>query len=219
MRVLNKLINPLTGQCRIKEFYKEVVEPSSQEREWLSSLPSPYNIPAPIYKDKFDYYYRLMFQPSMTINGLSSGYEDDGVKTIIPGKATAIIDCRLVANQTCDEVIKLINNTLKAELNEEQIQIKYLVKLDPVKIAASNPLIPRLVSTITEATGKALIEPVMPGSVPNYIWKDIIGIPPFTIPLANYDQHNHAPNENITIDAFLDGIKIITYLCRNLNSK
>ena len=34
-------------------------------------------------------------------------------KTIIPGKATAIIDCRLVANQTCDEVIKLINNTLK----------------------------------------------------------------------------------------------------------
>lgn len=59
----------------------------------------------------------------------------------------------------------------------------------------------------------------MPGSVPNYIWKDIVGIPPFTIPLANYDQHNHAPNENITIDAFLDGIKIITYLCRNLNSK
>ncbi|WP_251576694.1 M20/M25/M40 family metallo-hydrolase [Limosilactobacillus agrestimuris] len=219
MRVLNKLINPLTGQCRIKEFYKGVVEPSSQEREWLNALPSPDNIPAPIYKNKFDYYYRLMFQPSMTINGLSSGYEGNGVKTIIPGKATAIVDCRLVADQTCDEAVKLINDTLKAELDEKQIQIKYLVKLDPVKIEASNPLIPRLVSTITEATGKALIEPVMPGSVPNYIWRDIVGIPPFTIPLANYDQHNHAPNENITIDAFLDGIKIIAYLCRNLNSK
>ena len=50
----------------------------------------------------------------MTINGLSSGYEGDGVKIIIPGKATAIIDCRLVANHTCEEVIKLINYTLKA---------------------------------------------------------------------------------------------------------
>ena len=49
--------------------------------------------------------------------------------------------------------------------------------------------------------------------------KDIFVNPPITIPYANKDPHNHAPNENITIDAFLDGIKIITYLCRNLNSK
>lgn len=56
----------------------------------------------------------------------------------------------------------------------------------------------------------------MPGSVPNDVWTEVLQVPVLTIPYANYDQHNHAPNENLLQQAFLDGIKITVALGRNL---
>lgn len=49
--------------------------------------------------------------------------------------------------------------------------------------------------------------PAMGGSLPNYVFTGILGIPDFTVPYANADEANHAPNENIEVQRFHLGIR------------
>lgn len=216
IQLLGRLIDFETGELLIPALKKNIQEESSLEKTWIDQLPEPTNVPSPLFKDKHDYYHRLMFQPTLTINGLMSGYHGDKIKTIIPNEATAILDSRLVASQKCSEVKEDIEKLFKPEIDDEIAKIKWLVALEPTKTPADNELVPIIYSAIKEATGDCLVEPLMPGSVPNYVWTDILSVPVFTIPYANYDQHNHAPNENMLTQSFIDGIKITTTLCTKL---
>ena len=49
--------------------------------------------------------------------------------------------------------------------------------------------------------------PTMGGSLPDYVFTKILGIPAFVVPYANADEANHAPNENLTLDCFIKGIR------------
>ncbi len=216
MRVLNKLIDPVTQRPRVPALRENIAAPTATEIQWLNELPAPHDVPSPLYHDKLDYYRRLMFEPTLSINGLVSGYQGPKGKTIIPGEATAILDSRLVPGQTCAQIRAGIEQVFAEELQSGLVTLQWLVQLNPTKTDPACPLIRPVEQSIKEATGACLIEPVMPGSVPNDVWTEVLQVPVLTIPYANYDQHNHAPNENLLKQAFLDGIKITVALGRNL---
>ena len=52
-----------------------------------------------------------------------------------------------------------------------------------------------------------LLIPSAGGSLPDYVFTKILGIPAFGVPYANPDESNHAPNENLEIERFFAGIK------------
>ena len=52
-----------------------------------------------------------------------------------------------------------------------------------------------------------LLVPALGGSLPDYVFTKVLGIPAFGVPYANADEANHAPNENLEIDRFIMGIK------------
>jgi hypothetical protein len=52
-----------------------------------------------------------------------------------------------------------------------------------------------------------LLYPTLGASLPNYVFTKILGVPAFIVPYANADEANHAPNENLKIECFIDGIK------------
>ena len=52
-----------------------------------------------------------------------------------------------------------------------------------------------------------LLIPAGFGSLPNYVFTKILGIPAYVTPYANHDEANHAPNENMTLDCFQSGIR------------
>ena len=59
-------------------------------------------------------------------------------------------------------------------------------------------------------TGQAeepLLVPSAGGSLPDYVFTKILGVPAFGTPYANPDERNHAPNENLEIERFIKGIK------------
>src|SRR5699024_2091779 len=58
-------------------------------------------------------FYAVMNEPTMTINGLSAGYEGTGVKTVIPRYAKAKLDCRLVPGQDPEKIVSYIQEQLK----------------------------------------------------------------------------------------------------------
>ena len=48
--------------------------------------------------------------------------------------------------------------------------------------------------------------PLMGGSLPNYVFTEILGIPVVSVPYANPDENNHAPNENMKLSCYYSGI-------------
>lgn len=214
MKLINRLYDFKTQQVNIPGYYDQVSSPSQTERTWLKAMPfNRANIRsqtgiATIPSNKFDYYQRLMFKPTFNISGIYAGYTGQGMKTIIPHLAVVKIDCRLVAKQNMYRIQKEIERLIEPELSDGIVDLHYLVQIPPSKTSENDNHIAALAAAINAATGSVLIEPVMPGTVPNYVWTDILKVPVFTIPYANFDQRNHAPNENITVKAFTDGIRI-----------
>ena len=47
----------------------------------------------------------------------------------------------------------------------------------------------------------------MGGSLPDYVFTKILGVPAFVVPYANADEANHAPNENLKLSCFINGIR------------
>ncbi len=52
-----------------------------------------------------------------------------------------------------------------------------------------------------------MVYPCAGGSLPDYVFTKILGVPAYVMPYANADEANHAPNENLEIELFLAGIR------------
>jgi acetylornithine deacetylase/succinyl-diaminopimelate desuccinylase-like protein len=73
---------------------------------------------------------------------------------------------------------------------------------------------------VERASGIAPYEyPAMGGSLPDYVWTKILGVPAFVVPYANADEANHAPNENMEIELFHRGIRIGAALLAELGER
>jgi len=222
MNVIQKMYNFDQEKVLIPNYYDEVVDPDEKEISWMNKLPydkesiteqtGVRNLP----ETGLEYYQKLMFRPTFNISGINSGYTDNGIKTIIPNTAVMKLDFRLVGKQDVYKIQESINKLLAPEINDGLIKINYLVSVPPCKTSSTDERIQKIVKAIKDATGSDLIEPAMPGTVPNYVWADILKVSVFTIPYANFDQHNHAPNENLTEKAFYDGIKTTYELLNNM---
>jgi acetylornithine deacetylase/succinyl-diaminopimelate desuccinylase-like protein len=81
--------------------------------------------------------------------------------------------------------------------------------MEPSKTPLNSPYAEPIARGIELATGATPLRvPAMGGSLPEYVWTQILGVPAFVVPYANHDEQNHAPNENIEVERFITGIKI-----------
>jgi len=219
LRYLDKIYDYQTNTVKIPHFYDGVEMSNHQQFDWINRLPydkESIQKQSGINKLNFDketYYENLMFKPTFNFSSVKSGYMGEGVKTIIPHTASITIDSRLVGKQSIPVIKDNLEALLKSGLDSGELKLKYLGEEPPSQTTALKEQTEQVYQAIVRATGKAYIEPAMPGTVPNYVWTDILKVPVFTIPYANYDQHNHDVNENLTEKAFLDGIRISYELC------
>ncbi|WP_334332319.1 M20/M25/M40 family metallo-hydrolase [Companilactobacillus sp. HBUAS59544] len=211
---LDKIYDRQTGHVKIPHFYDGIEPPTKQEQKWLMELPFDKqqicqqaginDLPM----DQETYYQKLMFEPSFNIFSMKAGYMGQGVKTSIPHQASLKVDCRLVEAQDIATIKANLLKVYRTEIDRNNLEVKIIGELPPEKTVAKASQIAWLKKAIKQATGKVYIEPVMPGSVPNYVWKNALNVPVFTIPYANADEHNHDIDENITIKNFYNGIRI-----------
>lgn len=213
IEVLRRLYDFDTKKVLIPNFYQGVPIKNEIKLDLLDKLPyDKKQICAQLglstIPDKIEFYERLMYRPTFNIAGIESGYTGKGLKTIIPHQATVKIDCRLVGHQDIATLKKGLEDVLANEIQNKEVSINYLGSIPPSTSDLSKSLIATFTSIVEQATGSVVVEPVMAGTVLNYVWTDILKVPVVTIPYANYDQHNHAPNENMTKKDFVDGIRI-----------
>lgn len=201
----------------IPGFYDKVREATGAELEALANLPDTEQmllddaqIPQFINGlTGMELKLKDYFQPTCTISGLLSGYTEKGQKTVLPSKAMAKIDMRLVADQDPHEVYALLRKHLDdngfTDIESELIGAGF-----PARTSLDAPIAKVVAETYEEVFGQApTIYPTSSGSGPWYQLCDAFGIDAATAGVGNGYSRAHAPDENINVEDFILGIKHI----------
>jgi acetylornithine deacetylase/succinyl-diaminopimelate desuccinylase-like protein len=143
---------------------------------------------------------RLASQPTVNIEGLVAGYTGPGGKTILPGRAVAKLDLRLVPNQTRKEAV----SKLRAHLDKRgfaDVEMKVTGGYDPTETAEDSRIIRAELATFRRAGVNATLNPRLAGSWPGAIFT----APPLSLPAGSFGLGHgsgaHAPDEYYVVDS------------------
>jgi acetylornithine deacetylase/succinyl-diaminopimelate desuccinylase-like protein len=143
---------------------------------------------------------RLVTQPTINIEGLVGGYTGPGGKTILPHRAVAKIDVRLVPDMTAKDTLGLIKTHL-AKHGFGDIEINMTGGYDPTETPADSRLIKAMVTTYQKAGIDPLLWPRLAGSWPGVTFTG----PPLRLPAGQFGlghgEGAHAPDEYWLIDS------------------
>lgn len=213
------------GKVAIPGFYKDVAPLSAYERKQFARLPmsvSAYQnligVPKLFGERGFTPFEQRAARPTIEINGLTSGYQGEGSKTIVPSWAKAKLTFRLVPNQDPARIRKVI--------------LKHLQKICPPTVRmevkaghGGEPYIVSPKSSQAQAGLRALkaafgCEPVLMregGSIPIVTdFKKILGAETLLLGLALPDDNAHSPNEKFDLDCFAKGMRMSAHLWQEL---
>jgi acetylornithine deacetylase/succinyl-diaminopimelate desuccinylase-like protein len=215
------------GRVTVPGFYDDVAPLSAYERREFARL--PFNereyrkflgVPKLFGEKGFSPLVQRSARPTLEINGLTSGYQGEGSKTIVPSWARAKLTLRLVPNQNAAR----ISRQVKA----------YLKKLCPptvrLELKGGHGAAPYLVSP-TGAPAQAALralkagfgcEPVLVregGSIPIVnSFKRILKADSLLVGLALPDDNAHSPNEKFDLDCFANGQLMAAHLWQELSA-
>jgi acetylornithine deacetylase/succinyl-diaminopimelate desuccinylase-like protein len=215
---LNSLKGP-DERILIPGHYDSVVPPSDPDRQLMAELPEV----ADDYKERFGVKYFLkdltgglelriaeVFEPTCTICGLTSGYQGPGSKTVLPARASAKVDFRLVPDQFPEQVLE----NLRKHLDDQgfsDIEITYLGGEPAARTDPDDPFVDLVVETAEPVYGQRMQKvPLIGGSGPNYTFVHNLQVPIATAGVGYPGSRSHAPNENLRLDLYLKGAKHIT---------
>ena len=157
-------------------------------------------------------------RPTFEINGLTSGYQGQGSKTIVPAWARAKITCRLVPNQrparirkiVCDYLRKICPPTVRLEIEAGHGAEAYLV----------SPRSPEAQAALRALKAAFGCEPILMregGSIPIVNdFKKILGVDTLLLGLGLPDDNAHSPNEKFSLDCFARGQALGAHLWQEL---
>lgn len=198
------------GHVRIPGFYDAVLSPSQAQLEALAAQEDEDAQMLEMYgiKQFVDglsgaaLRERLSFQPTCNIAGLLSGYTGEGVKTVLPARAMAKIDFRLVPNQDPQDIVAKLRAHLEAE-GYNDIHVTVFGASEPVVTPIESSFV-RRIATVAEAfAGKPVsITPISGGTLPLLgALSRHVGLPGLCAPgnAAYWGSGAHAPNEHIRL--------------------
>ena len=158
-------------------------------------------------------------RPTFEINGLTSGYQGEGSKTIVPAWARAKITVRLVPNQDPAQVIKRVRQHLEKLCPPTvRLEIKSGHGAEPYLVSPTSPQAQAALRALKSAFG---CEPVLMregGSIPIVNdFKKILRADALLLGLALPDDNAHSPNEKFDLGCFAKGQLMSAYLWQELS--
>ena len=168
--------------------------------------------------------------PALNVRGIAGGAVGAAAANVISSEATASIDFRLVPNQTPESVRRRVEQHIERQgyfvvrqPPDEATRLAHariaLLAWDnegsypAARTPLDNPLA-RQVARIVEhmAGAKIVVAPTLGGSVPMYLFQGDANTPVVGVPLANFDNNQHAANENLRLQNLWDAIEIFAGL-------
>ncbi len=217
------------SNVKIRGWYDSCLPLSESEIEAVKAIPSyerqimlNYGFAQP--ESKWESLMMAIQYPALNLNGLKSGWTGAQQRTIVPPTATASLDIRLVKGNDPDHMVGLVIDHIRQ-------QGYHVVKRDPdTETRMKYPLIARVVHKesgyrasrtpldhpISQAVIAAISKhsekppvllPSLGGSLPIYLFSDLLKVPVIGVPIANHDNNQHQPDENLRIGHLWTGIE------------
>ena len=217
------------GRVRIPGFYEVIKEPTQDQLDAIAGQTDDEELMKKLYSiNRFidgatgiELRQRTSFTPTCNIAGLESGYTGTGVKTVLPAKAMAKIDFRLVPDQDPHEIVASLQAYLKQQ-GYDDIRISVLGASEPVVTPMDHPFVQKIRTIAETFAGKpASIIPIMGGTLPLLgALRRHVGVPGLSAPgnVSYWGSGAHAPNEHIRLSDLERAIHYNCYLFQALGN-
>ena len=209
------------GRILIDGIYDKVIQPNEREMNLIEtyaienadSLRKIYGLKLPILEsDRRDFLKTYYFEPALSIEGISTGYQGQGVKTILPAQAKAKMEMRLVPGLTPEYVLERIKAHLKKE-GFDRIKVTFTLGEESYRSDMSDPAI---VNVIELAKGfyeeGVAVLPTAAGTGPMYMIYEALGVPMAAFGIGNANSRDHGGDENVSLADYYTHIELIKEL-------
>ena len=201
-------------------FYDRVRELSLEEKAAFASLPfdeDTYRADLGVRKLAGERGYtpleQLWARPTLEVNGLLSGFTGEGAKTVLPSKAMAKVSMRLVPDQDPDEIYELFETYVMAQAAETvSVKVAAMYSGKPWVASLDHPALQAAANAVEAGFGKRPVFQREGGTIPIVsTFQEMLGIPTVLMGIGLPDENAHAPNENLYLPHFFNGIKASAY--------
>jgi acetylornithine deacetylase/succinyl-diaminopimelate desuccinylase-like protein len=167
--------------------------------------------------------------PALNLNGMGCGWTGAQQRTIIPPKATAALDIRLVEGNDPEHMVALVADHIRRQgyhvVNEEpdeETRMKYPLIARVLRkekgyrasrTSMDHPISQAVIAALSEHCEKPpVLLPTLGGSLPIHLFSDLLKVPVIGVSIANHDNNQHQPDENLRIGHLWNGIEIYAAL-------
>ncbi len=216
-----------SGRIKIPEFYDDVRPLSDEERVEYARL--PFNErrfqkelgSRKLFGEKgFTTLERIWARPTFEVNGLYSGFTEDGAKTVIPAVAMAKVSMRLVPDQNPDLIGDLFEAYVKKITPKTvDVTVKRMHTAKPWLVDFDNPFVQAAGRAIERGFGRKPVFNREGGSIPVIAsFQDRFGLPAILFGIGLPDENAHAPNEKLDLDNFHRGVISVVTLYEEIGA-
>ena len=214
-KVMDAMIDD-QGRIQLPGFYDDVVELTEREREEWRSLPfdqqqfqDDLSVADVAGEAGFSTLERRWARPSLDVNGLTSGYQGEGAKTVLPAKASAKFSFRLVPNQDPQRVGEQLRTFLEPRI-PPGITMELVEYHGGAGIAfpPESPYMEAASSAIEVGFGRRPVFIREGGSIPIVSsFAERLNAEVLLLGWGQNDDNLHSPNEKFSLEAYQQGIR------------
>lgn len=213
------------GRIMVPGLYDNVQKLSAYERRQMAKLPSNpdkyrrfLGVPQLFGEKGFTPEEQRTTRPTFEINGLTSGYQGEGSKTIIPSWASAKITLRLVPDQEPRKIIAAVKKHLQKLCPKTvRLTVRHGHGGKPYLVDPTGPLAQAALRAIQAGFGREALLAREGGSIPIVsAFKEHLGADSLLIGMALPDDNPHSPNEKFSLDAYAAGMRMSAHLWEEL---
>jgi acetylornithine deacetylase/succinyl-diaminopimelate desuccinylase-like protein len=210
VQALSTLTTPDGNTITVPGYYESIRGPTDEEQRLLNGYLATWSGEEAQLRDALairrwiggisgrESLLQYLFTTTLNIDGIVGGYTGPGVKTILPHRAVAKLDSRLVPNQTPEEALRLIRRHLD-ERGFRDVEIRQLSGYPPAQTSVSAPVVRAGLGVYNKYGRRTNVTPRIAGSAPYYVFTQRLGLPLFMGGLG-YGSGAHAPNEFIVVE-------------------
>ena len=212
------------GRILVEGIYEQVEEPNERELALIAqyALKTPeelkeiYGLQLPVLKeDRQEFLRRFYFEPAINIEGFGSGYQGQGVKTILPAYASAKMEVRLVPGLEPHDVLDKISKQLDKN-GYDKVELTYTLGEMSYRSDMSAPSILNVIELAKDFYPEGIsVLPTSAGTGPMHTVFEALEVPMAAFGLGNANSRDHGGDENVKIADYYTHIELIKELIRS----
>ena len=209
------------GRILVDGIYDQIQEPNERELALIEQyankgpedVAETYGLTLPILKeDRKEFLRRFYFEPALNIEGFGSGYQGQGVKTILPAEARAKMEVRLVPGLDPKDVLEKIKQQLKKN-GYDQVELVYTLGEMSYRSDMSAPSILNVIRLANDFYREGVsVLPTTAGTGPMHTVFEALQVPMAAFGIGNANSRDHGGDENVKIADYYTHIELIKEL-------